>query len=219
MRDVGRSPLVAYEPCWRVARRGSSGSDPDLPSKLCAGYLGSRRGTIHPRFASLHHRGQPRISTLATRSPASGLPPSKEDALEAVMRNPALIEVAACIPESEKGGRPRDFPNWVYVYFGTLISHFSTAGKTESELASAWEHVRALARDVFPGRPELWPGPKAIRRHRWKYIRDRYLTDPEIQERALQVYRLAVELGNVATDGRRSLIKPDRRSATVRTGR
>jgi hypothetical protein len=120
------------------------------------------------------------------------LPVSKEEAIEAVQRDPATYEIAKIIPTSDKGGRPRTYPNWVYVLFNELISHFGTAGKTASELKAAWGQVRGRAMEMFPDDRSKWPPEEAIQWHHFKYIKYRYL---EREDVVLEYRRVEREAG------------------------
>ena len=58
------------------------------------------------------------------------------DRVEAILRNPEIYELAALIPQPsrEKGGRSRDFPDFMYLVFEALISVYASARQVEAEL-------------------------------------------------------------------------------------
>ena len=49
------------------------------------------------------------------------------DRVEAILRNPEIYKLAALIPQPsrEKGGRGRDFPDFMYLVFEALISVYA----------------------------------------------------------------------------------------------
>jgi hypothetical protein len=55
------------------------------------------------------------------------------DRVEAILRNPELYELAALIPQPsrEKGGRRRDYPNFMYLAYEALISVYASARQVE----------------------------------------------------------------------------------------
>src|SRR4051794_39337128 len=108
-------------------------------------------------------------------------PPSKELAIEAIMRDPATYAAAALIPLPEDGGRPRLHQNWEYILFNGLVSHFQTARKVERELVNprTWAFVRELAAELLPADEQ--PPPEPIRWHHFKYVKKRYLRRKEIR--------------------------------------
>ena len=51
------------------------------------------------------------------------------DRVEAILRNPEIYELASLIPQPsrEKGGRGRDYPDFMYLVFEALISVYASA--------------------------------------------------------------------------------------------
>jgi uncharacterized protein YndB with AHSA1/START domain len=68
------------------------------------------------------------------------------DRLEAILRTPEIYELAAIIPQPspEKGGRSRDYPDFMYLAYEALISVYASARQVEAELAH--KVVRKLMR-------------------------------------------------------------------------
>jgi hypothetical protein len=135
-----------------------------------------------------------------------GPPPSKEHVIEALMRDPATTECAALIPASGNGGRPRLYPNWCYILFNALVSHFQTGGKVQTELGDprTWLLVRTLARELFP--EDQQPPEQPMRWHHYKYAKNRYLSREDTLTNYRRIHRegactLAREAGNFADRG------------------
>ena len=59
------------------------------------------------------------------------------DKVEAILRNPAIYDLAKLIPQpsKEKGGRGRDYPDFMYLVFEALISVYASARQVEAELS------------------------------------------------------------------------------------
>jgi hypothetical protein len=76
------------------------------------------------------------------------------DRVEAILRNPSVYELASFIPQPsrEKGGRSRDFPDFMYLVYEALISVYSSARQVEAELAhkAVWKLMRRTVKKVFP---------------------------------------------------------------------
>src|SRR5918994_7074600 len=99
--------------------------------------------------------------------------------VEAILRNPALYRLAEAIPRHDppQGGRPRLYPEFMWLVFEALISVYRSARATEAELAHpiVWARLRSLVRTRFPGDPAMWLPEQPMRRHHYRYGRDRYL--------------------------------------------
>lgn len=113
--------------------------------------------------------------------------------VEAVLRNPAVYELADRIPEQprETGGRPRHFPPFMWIFFEAMISVFGSARQAEAELSHhvVWDFVRRVVEELFPGDPSKLLPEQPIRRHHYRYARDRYLIQPEILQGLLEGHR------------------------------
>ncbi|MDP9224542.1 MAG: hypothetical protein M3P18_11945, partial [Actinomycetota bacterium] len=149
-------------------------------------------------------------------------PPSKEFVIEAIMRDPATYRKAALIPRSDKGGRPRLHPNWIYILFDEMVSFHQTGGKVQTELEGSWEFVRELARELLP--EDEQPPEEPMRWHIFKYVKNRYLAREDILAEYRRVGResgceLAREAGNFAGDGPGFTIHPTEAIATAADGK
>src|SRR5215471_19288960 len=106
--------------------------------------------------------------------------------VEAVLRNPDLYRLAQAIPRRDRlrGGRPRLYPDFMWLVFEALISVYRSARAVEAELAHpiVWARLRRIVREQFPGDPTMWVSGQPMRRHHYRYGRDRYLTHPEVLE-------------------------------------
>ena len=116
--------------------------------------------------------------------------------------------------EPARGGRPRTYPLVCALIWDGLVSVFGSARQVEVELAcheSGWWDLvrRAAVRHnglLLPDRP--------MRRHHYRYLRDRYLTadDTQLAELAdsftTHAAQLAVHIGLCDPDGTGSLTHP-----------
>jgi hypothetical protein len=104
------------------------------------------------------------------------------DRIEAVLRNPAVYELAKLVPERQPGdaGRPSDFPSYMLFVFDALISVYGSARKVDAELAdrNVWHFMRRIVKKVHKGDDSMRLPPYRYRRHHYMYGRTRYLTDP-----------------------------------------
>ena len=104
--------------------------------------------------------------------------------VEAIMRNPAVYELAELVPEQDfsQGGRRRDYPPFMWLVFDALLSVYGSARQVEAELAHpiVWDYLRTLVRAHYPKTPDQWLPVRPMRRHHYTYGRNRYLTNPGI---------------------------------------
>src|SRR5205085_2974897 len=151
-------------------------------------------------------------------------PPSKEFVVEAIMRDPATYQKAELIPSSDKGGRRRLYPNWTYILYNELVSHFQTGGQVQTELGDprTWEMVRALARELLP--EDERPPEEPIRWHIFKYVKNTYLSRQDILAEYRRIHResaccLAREAGNFSGDGAAFSVHPTAANTTAADGK
>lgn len=101
--------------------------------------------------------------------PEPGIGFSTLERVEALVANPALFELADAVPERDlsAGGRPRDFPVFLWLLFDALLGVYGPGRKVEAELAhpTVWRRLRRHVRDMVPDRPELWLGERPMRRY------------------------------------------------------
>jgi hypothetical protein len=80
--------------------------------------------------------------------------------LEALVANSALFELADVVPEPDPsaGGRPRQYPVYMWLLFDALLSVYGSGRKVEAELAhpTVWSRLRGHVRIAQPHRPDLW---------------------------------------------------------------
>jgi len=118
--------------------------------------------------------------------------------LDAIFANPEIHELAAVVPTATagRGGRPRHYPAFMAIVYEAAISVFGSARQVEAEFAhpSLWDWLRRLAREHtgtdLPAQP--------MRRHHYLYLRNRYLTDPDVLEQLAEVHRCAAARQAVA---------------------
>ncbi len=69
----------------------------------------------------------------------------------------------------------------MWLAFAALLSVYGSARRVEAELAHpiVWDLVRRLVREHYPRDPSNWLPEQPMRRHHYRYGRDRYLADPE----------------------------------------
>jgi hypothetical protein len=121
--------------------------------------------------------------------------------VEALLANPALYELADLVPDAENGGRPRDYPTFMWLLYESLISVYGSARRVEAELAHpvVWNLIRDTIRRRFPLKADLHLPTRPMRRHHYLYARNRYLTDPSI------LHQLATAHRELATQQARTL--------------
>lgn len=112
---------------------------------------------------------------------ARGAPVGALEKVEALFANPALYELADLIPEPDPtaGGRPRHYPPFMVLAFDALLSVYGSARQVEAELAHplVWKLIR---RTVARYRSDVVLPDRPMRRHHHRYLRDRYLTRPDL---------------------------------------
>jgi len=109
--------------------------------------------------------------------------------VEAILRNPETYALAGALPRPDRnrGGRPRCYPDFMVFVYEALISVYGSARQVEAELATrlVWKSVKRLVKKrtgvCLPSRP--------MRRYHYTYLRNRYLTDPEVQKRLGELHR------------------------------
>jgi hypothetical protein len=62
------------------------------------------------------------------------------DRVEAILRNPEIYKLAALIPQPsrEKGGRGRDFPDFMYLVFEASSASTPVPGRSRLNSATRW---------------------------------------------------------------------------------
>ncbi len=79
--------------------------------------------------------------------------------LEALVANPAVYELAALVPDQDPsiGGRPRQYPVYMWLLYDALLSVYGSARRVEVELAHplVWGHLSGLVRQRFPHEPDM----------------------------------------------------------------
>jgi hypothetical protein len=148
-------------------------------------------------------------------SRGSGIPALER--VETILGNPALYRLAEAIPRHDsRCGRPRLYPEFMWLVFEALISVYRSARAVEAELAHpiVWARLRRLVRERFPGDAAMWPPEQPMRRYHYRYGRDRYLTDPAVLQELATIHReanaaLARRLGLLDPDGPGSWTHPD----------
>ena len=94
---------------------------------------------------------------ILSRSPV-GVP--KLERVEAIVNNPAIYELAELIPAADplRGGRQRDYPEYMWLIYEALISVYGSARQVEAELSHpvVWDILRAHIRERFPRDMSRW---------------------------------------------------------------
>jgi hypothetical protein len=115
---------------------------------------------------------------------ARAAPVGALEKVEALFANPALYELGDLIPEPDRacGGRPRHYPAYMALAFDALLSVFGSARQVEAELGHplVWELIRTTVATANPQRPDRHLPARPMRRHHHRYLRDRYLTTPDL---------------------------------------
>ena len=140
------------------------------------------------------------------------------DRVEAILRNPALYELALLVPRprQSEGGRPRDYPDYMYLVYEALISVYGSARQVEAELAHrvVWKVMRRAVKRQFPDDPKMRLPSRPMRRHHYLYGRNRYLSSPVVLARLGMTHRelaatQARQLGLLDPSGAGSWTHPD----------
>jgi hypothetical protein len=138
--------------------------------------------------------------------------------LEALVANDALFKLAEIVPKREpgRGGRPRDYPVYMWFLFDALLSVYGSGRRVEAELGHpvVWGRLRSLIREALPKRPDMWLSDRPMRRHHYLYGRTRYLTAPGVLEQIAELHqKLATEqaqqCGLLDSEGPGSWTHPD----------
>jgi hypothetical protein len=135
--------------------------------------------------------------------------------VEAILRNPETYRLAEAIPDADhsSGGRRRDYPAFMVIVYEALISVYGSARQVEAELGHrlVWRLVQRLVKKrtgvVLPGRP--------MRRHHYLYLRNTYLTRPDVLAELGRIHReaaaaQALDIGLLDPDGPGSWTRPHR---------
>ena len=133
--------------------------------------------------------------------------------IEAILASPEIHALAAVVPTPprDRGGRPRHYPAFMIIVYEALISVFGSARQVEAELAhpTMWRWIREACQSStghdLPATP--------MRRYHYLYLRNRYLTDPEILNLLSDVHRKAAaadaqQIGLLCTTGPGSWTNP-----------
>lgn len=140
------------------------------------------------------------------------------DRIDALLANPALYELADAIPEADPsaGGRPRQYPTYMWLLFDALLSVYGSARRVEVELSHpiVWSHIRGTVRGQFPDLPERWLPVAPMRRHHYLYGRTAWLAQPEVLNELRAIHRRtaaeqAQAIGLLDPKGPGSWTKPD----------
>lgn len=142
---------------------------------------------------------------------------SSLERIEAILANPALYRLAALIPRPARqyGGRQRDYPDFMLIFYEAAVSVYGSARRVEAELAhpTVWRFIRRRVKRRFPQRADLHLPRRPMRRHHYLYGRNRYLTAPEVLDGIATLYRelateQAVEMRLLDPDGPGSFTHP-----------
>lgn len=161
----------------------------------------------------------PTVLAASTRRPRSGAGMlTTPEQITAVFTHRALYEMAAVVPEQDRIGRPRKFPSYLILGFAVLQRVFRSGARAEHELTdpATWATVRAAigqAQELFTDLLIPDPGPEPPYWQVFRYARNRYLTDPQVQAGLVAVFtREAVEqahqMGLLDPSGPGSLCHP-----------
>lgn len=106
-----------------------------------------------------------------------------------MLRNPETYALANAVPRPPKhhGGRPRAYPDFMVFVYEALISVYGSARQVEAELAHrlVW---RLIQRQVTK-RTGVRLAGEPMRRHHYLYLRNRYLTELEVQQHLGEIHR------------------------------
>lgn len=120
-----------------------------------------------------------------------GVPTLKR--VEAILSNPALYRLGAIIPrpQNHRGGRKRDFPDYMLVVYEALISVYGSARQVEAEISHPviWRSMRKQVKRRFPHKPTMHLPRRPMRRHHYLYGRNRYLARSDVLKELGRLHR------------------------------
>src|SRR5437667_1791675 len=166
-----------------------------------------------PRVSHVDNDIRPQPNAASTSSGVATL-----DRVEAILRNPAVYELAALVPRPRQGegGRPRGYPDYMYLVYEALISVYGSARQVEAELAhrAVWKVMRRAVKRQFPDDPRMRLPSRPMRRHHYLYGRNRFLSSPAVLTRLGMAHRelaatQARQLGLLDPSGAGSWTHPD----------
>jgi hypothetical protein len=101
--------------------------------------------------------------------------------------------MAAAVPEKDRIGRPRKFPTYRVLGFAVLQRVCRSGARAEHELTdpATWSTVRtaiATAQADFDDLSIPDPGPEPPHWQAFRYARNRYLTDPDVQADLIETF-------------------------------
>ncbi|MDQ4144014.1 MAG: hypothetical protein M3198_09780 [Actinomycetota bacterium] len=138
--------------------------------------------------------------------------------VDSILSNEAVYRLAEVIPRphSFRGGRKRDFPDYMLIVYETLISVYGSARQVEAEISHpvVWRFMRKKVKRTFPDEASMHLPRRPMRRHHYLYGRNRYLTCPEVLEEFSRLHRLlaseqATRAGLLKEDGAGSWTHPE----------
>jgi hypothetical protein len=172
-----------------------------------------------PEQRGSHRAWRQDVEISAGPSPAGCCPGvATLDRVEAILGNPAVYELAALVPRPRpgEGGRPRSYPDYMYLVYEALISVYGSARQVEAELAHrvVWKVMRRAVKRQFPDDPKMRLPSRPMRRHHYLYGRNRYLSSPAVLARLGRAHRelaatQARQLGLLDPSGPGSWTHPD----------
>jgi hypothetical protein len=146
--------------------------------------------------------------------------------LEAIIREPAVREIAALIPAKGRYGRPRHYHPFMWVvYLVASVFVWESAAEVEEEFdhPQMWGFVCREVRGEFPDNPEVWPQSKPMKRHHFVHALT-YLRDPGIQAEMRRILTrnavaIAQEAGLIREDQMGSWTFPNRANVVTFDGK
>ena len=138
--------------------------------------------------------------------------------LEALVACDELFALADAIPEPDRsrGGRPRQYPVYMWVLFDALLSVYGSARRVEAELNHpvVWTHLRHLIARRFPDDPQRHLSEVPIQRHHYLYGRTKWLTRGDVLPELRRIHQVSAvgqarSLGLLDPKGPGSWTHPD----------
>lgn len=150
------------------------------------------------------------------RGEAAGVSTLKR--VDSILSNPVVYRLGEAIPRprSYRGGRKRDFPEYMLIVYESLISVYGSARQVEAEIGHPviWTFMRKKIKRRFPRDASMQLPGRPMRRHHYLYGRNRYATRPDVLEELAHLHRTlaseqAVEVGLLNQGGAGSWTRPD----------
>ncbi len=144
---------------WWPGRAGGSSRSRGLSRRSLAGWGFAASIVLPASSGGVGRLGLPMGTGHNSGSTSPGV--AALDRVEGILRNPEIYKLASLIPQPsrEKGGRGRDYPDFMYLVFEALISVYASARQVEVGLSPPEARIGVAGPPPRPSQPQRSPGP------------------------------------------------------------